>query len=41
MEYGNNMTRKQFPELLLCGASTAVAAIFIMFFIFGLIELIA
>ena len=29
------------PKLMLCGASTAVAAIFIMFFIFGLIELIA
>ena len=29
------------PELMLCGASTAVAVIFIMFFIFGLIELIA
>lgn len=29
------------PELMLCGAAISVAAIFIMFFIFGLIELIA
>lgn len=29
------------PELMLSGAAISVAAIFIMFFIFGLIELIA
>lgn len=28
-------------ELMLCGAAISVAAIYIMFFIFGLIELIA
>lgn len=28
-------------ELMLCGAAISVAAIFIMFFIFGLLELIA